>query len=90
MGQVFPFIFALLPNKFQDTYQRLLLNVKDKAESYDLEFKPKFCLIDFELAAINALMFVFPDATIKGCFFHYTQCIWRKVGIFYNCHLHVF
>lgn len=84
MGKVFPFIFALLPNKLEDTYKRLLLNLKNKAATYKLEFNPNFIIIDFEIASINALPEMFPEATIKGCFFHFTQCIWRKVGIFYN------
>ncbi|XP_048764782.2 uncharacterized protein LOC125672628 [Ostrea edulis] len=41
-------------------------------------------MIDFEVAARNAVKDNFPNTTIRGCFFHYTQCIWRKVQ---NCGL---
>ena len=34
--------------------------------------------MDFETAAQNAARTVFPGITVKGCFFHYTQAIWRK------------
>ncbi|XP_046583798.1 uncharacterized protein LOC124290982 [Haliotis rubra] len=34
--------------------------------------------VDFEMAAIRAVELEFPAAEVKGCFFHYTQAIWRK------------
>ena len=36
-------------------------------------------MLDFEVAAHNAVKTSFPQSSIKGCFFHYIQCIWRKV-----------
>ena len=36
-------------------------------------------LIDFELGIKNALVAVFPAVSINGCFFHFTQNIWRKM-----------
>ena len=34
--------------------------------------------MDFETAAKNAARTVFPGITVKGCFFHCPQAIWRK------------
>ena len=34
--------------------------------------------MDFETAARNAARSVFPGSEWKGCFFHFTQCIWRR------------
>lgn len=86
MGQVFPFICALLPDKSQDTYVRLFKNLKSKAHSFGLKFEPMQCMLDFEAASINALKCIFPECMVKGCFFHYTQCIWRKVSIVNSRH----
>ena len=36
-------------------------------------------MVDFEAALWRALTVEFPDASIKGCTFHYSQAIWRKV-----------
>jgi len=36
-------------------------------------------MVDFESAVWQALASEFPDATVKGCTFHFTQSIWRKV-----------
>jgi hypothetical protein len=40
---------------------------------------PKFVTIDFEQAAINAIKLIFPNATIKGCNFHFNKCIYGKL-----------
>jgi len=36
-------------------------------------------VVDFEAAVWDALRQEYPDATIKGCTFHFSQAIWRKV-----------
>ncbi|XP_066963162.1 uncharacterized protein [Macrobrachium rosenbergii] len=40
---------------------------------------PKTFLIDYEQAAKSAIEEVFPNATIKGCFYHLSQSIYSKV-----------
>ena len=34
---------------------------------------------DFELPLVKSLELQFPSACIDGCYFHFTQCLWRKV-----------
>ena len=36
-------------------------------------------MIDFKTAIWQALGRLFPDAVIKGCVFHLSQAVWRKV-----------
>ena len=36
--------------------------------------------IDFEKALWSVLRQVLPGVKIKGCVFHWTQALWRKVG----------
>ncbi|XP_044597080.1 uncharacterized protein LOC123273681 [Cotesia glomerata] len=36
-------------------------------------------MADFELAFMAAVKKVFPDYDVKGCLFHYSQCILRKI-----------
>ncbi|XP_028968851.1 uncharacterized protein LOC108865027 [Galendromus occidentalis] len=38
-----------------------------------------FPMLDFEVAALRAIQHEFPLSGIKGCNFHYNQCLWRKV-----------
>lgn len=44
----------------------------------ELQFAPNTAVLDFETAAHNAIKEVFPGIQTKGCFFHFTQAIWRK------------
>jgi len=34
---------------------------------------------DYEKSVMNAVKFEFPNASINGCFFHLSQCVWRHV-----------
>jgi hypothetical protein len=40
---------------------------------------PENIVVDFEQSAIIAYKEVFPQVTINGCTFHFSQSIWRKV-----------
>ena len=40
------------------------------------DLSPKTIMVDFEKGATNAITFEFPEAKLKGCFFHLSQCIW--------------
>ena len=74
-GAVIPCVYAFLPNKTQHTYVTLfreLININGN-------LRPASVLIDFELGIKNALVAVFPAVSVNGCFFHFTQNIWRKM-----------
>jgi len=36
-------------------------------------------MMDFEAVQWKAVRRDFPDASIKGCCFHYSQAVWRKI-----------
>ncbi|VVC39543.1 Hypothetical protein CINCED_3A004187 [Cinara cedri] len=36
-------------------------------------------MLDFELSSVNALKNVFPNLSLHGCFFHYSQALWRLI-----------
>ena len=74
----YPLVFALLPNKTEQTYTRLFTMLKGALLQNNLFLTPQLVLMDFETSAKNALKAVFPQLTLKACFFHFTQCIWRK------------
>jgi len=75
----FPLVFAFLPNKTERTYVRLLTLLKEAVAERNSVFNPETFMLDFEIAARNAVMSVIPMTSLKGCFFHFCQCIWRKV-----------
>lgn len=72
---VVPILYALLPNKKKGTYVRMLQTIVKEVPLW----KPESMNIDYELAAITAIQEVFPNIKIQGCFFHFGQCLWRKV-----------
>ena len=64
---IIPCIYALLPDKSEDTYRRFFEEVRN---TLDLEHSPQDIIIDFEIAAINAVAATFEGTEMKGCFFH--------------------
>jgi len=64
-----------LPNKTQVSYTNVLRQV----HILHPNLQPNTVLVDFEVAIKNALEAVFPGVVVKGCFFHFTQNIWRRI-----------
>jgi len=71
-----PCVYFPLPNKTEETYFRMIDILKIIASFV----APQNVLVDFEQAAVNAYTSGFPQAHIKGCFFHLSQSSLRKVN----------
>ncbi|XP_003739297.1 uncharacterized protein LOC100906578, partial [Galendromus occidentalis] len=78
-GQMFPLAFFLLPDKGKETYCRMFRMLKDHASAIGKVFAPLTFQLDFEVATLRAIQHEFPLSAIKGCNFHFNQCLWRKV-----------
>ena len=65
-------VYALLPNKKQDTYSRLF---------EVLQLKTCEITMDFEIAARNAIKQHNPAVDSSYCYFHFCQSLLRKVQI---------
>ena len=78
-GQTFPAVYILLPGKTQAVYASMLELLISVAELKEIQLNPKFMIVDFELASINALQQKFPDARVTCCFFHLSQNIYRSI-----------
>ena len=74
-GQMFPLLYGLLPNRTEDTYTRFTHLIQAAAAERNVQFDPDEILIDYEQAAIQAYRRVLPGCHVKGCLFHYGQCI---------------
>ena len=74
-SQVIPCVYALLPNKQQLTYTAFLQVLRGAHDNLNLET----VLVDFKLAALNALRVTFPDTALQGCLYHLSQCVYRNV-----------
>jgi len=74
-SSVVPLVYMLLPNKQENTYDRAFEKLKELLVNVNVQ-----CVnLDFEKAAMNSFLRVFPNIHVQGCFFHLTQCIWRRV-----------
>ncbi|XP_022161380.1 uncharacterized protein LOC111027331 [Myzus persicae] len=72
---VIPVVFALMPDKTQSSYERLFSAIK----THNINLNPKTIMTDFEQSSLNAFKIQFPNTEQNGCFFHQTQCVWRKI-----------
>lgn len=77
---IIPLIYALLPNKTKCTYKRLIVELKKLQPN----IKPSSIMMDFEVALHNAFEELFENVRIRGCFFHFCQCVWRKIQNIYE------
>lgn len=69
---VVPVIYALLPNKTEQTYTRLFTLLKQHLNIQIQTFK-----CDYEVAQINAVSTVFRHADISGCYHHFNEAVWK-------------
>lgn len=74
-----PLVFCLLPNKSLETYSRVITEIRLIAIGENLNFMPHQVVIDFEISARNAWELAFPNIEVRGCLFHFGQCIWRRI-----------
>ena len=70
-----PRAFILLPNKTESTYRECYEKIKELLDNR----QPQNIMIDFERASINALKYVYPNAILSGCFFHFSKSLYSKV-----------
>ena len=76
LGRSHPLVYGILTNKRQATYRAFLNELSNIANH---AFQPLALITDFEMAAIQAVGDVFPNASKTGCFFHLTQNIHRQI-----------
>ncbi|CAC5361808.1 unnamed protein product [Mytilus coruscus] len=74
---MFPLVYVLLSGKDEIIYSRFFRHIRNIAELHQLQLQPETVFIDYETETNNAIGTVFPGVTVKGCFFHFTLCIWR-------------
>ena len=69
-----PLFYATLPNKQQNTYERLY-NLIDMAMAYEsASFRADLhVMMDYELAERRPWIDMYPSHQVKACYFHFTQ-----------------
>lgn len=78
-GVSFNIAYFLLPGKSREVYVAAFSNFKTALDALGKPLSLGLLRTDFELALIQAFLFVFPGVRHRGCHFHFAQAIWRKV-----------
>lgn len=83
MGQektaVRPFVYALLENKAESTYRKVVETVIAEARKLQIPIiHPTTIITDFELAIINVFQKLFGDI-VRACWFHLRQSVNRHI-----------
>ena len=71
-----PFLYVLMSSRRTVDYKAVFEQLKVILTS---EFQVKEMVLDFELSLWKAIAECFPDVKMRGCVFHWTQCVWRKI-----------
>jgi len=78
-GEGMALLWALLPNKTTATYVEMFSALRSAMVAEFGEVGKKTFLVDFELAAINAIQQTNPESIVKGCSFHFRQSLMRRI-----------
>lgn len=70
-----PLLYILTSNKNEETYNDIFRAILELQPGIN----PTDIMVDFEMAAMNALKHSFPIAELHGCHFHFGQNIWRHI-----------
>jgi len=72
---VMPMAYILMSHRTKQMY----IDVLSKLRSHLNGFQPKSIVTDYESAMISACSQIFPDSEHYGCYFHFSQCVWRQI-----------
>lgn len=74
-GNLIPLVYVITTHRDKETYKKVLEQLSETMPG----LKPSKLIVDFDLAFIYAFEEFFAECDIHGCYFHWTQCIWRKI-----------
>ena len=69
-GHTFVFVKAFMSHKTRALYDAVFLQVKAMLPD---SVQPEYLLTDYETALQKGLGTIFPEATVLGCWFHFSQ-----------------
>ncbi|CAF3051764.1 unnamed protein product [Rotaria sp. Silwood2] len=78
--QNFPCVICLLSGKTADIYRQLFLELNGHATRLKMKFEPKHVMSDFETSLIKVIKEKLPNVIHHGCFFHFTQSLYKHIN----------
>ena len=73
-----PVSFGFLPNKTESSYKVFFAMLELEMKKRNIQCSLKEMMVDFEIGIQKAILSVF-DVEILACFFHFSQCLWKRV-----------
>ncbi|KAG0436193.1 hypothetical protein DMUE_4343 [Dictyocoela muelleri] len=68
------FVFFLMNSKSECENKKIFNILRN-----EIMIQPELIICDYEKSLGNSLTLIFPNNKIRGCLFHFSQIIWRKV-----------
>ena len=78
-NKMIPCVYCLTTKQDEHIYSKILQHLLHLAGQKNITLNPKRLTCDFEQASINAFSKTFPQLHVAGCFFHFSQSLWRKI-----------
>ena len=80
MGRVVPLVMTLVTGKTVGQYRQILRHIKQEVlRITGQRWTPQRVITDFESSLLLAIETEMPNSRSSGCYFHFTQSLWRKV-----------
>ena len=73
-----PLTFVIMSVKRKTDYRRVLIEVLKALPAVPAVRR---AIVDFESGLWKAIPKVYPNVNLKGCSFHWTQAVWRKIQL---------
>ena len=73
-------IYALTMKRQEETYRYIYEKVPEFAQERNLDINLSLCVVDFKIANMNVIQLLLPNAQVKGCLFHFSQSLCRKIS----------
>ncbi|KAF9424317.1 hypothetical protein HW555_000456, partial [Spodoptera exigua] len=74
-----PLVFVLCTNKDKTTYNKIFDLINEYFCDNDIVINVKYCMMDFEITAIQCARQNLENIMVKCCSFHFGQIIYRKI-----------
>ena len=77
--KLLPAIYVLSRRRTAQTYELVLAELKEYLSGNGNNLKASKIICDYENSLLATLQAAFPRTKIQGCYFHFCQCVYRKV-----------
>jgi hypothetical protein len=74
IGKFYAMVYCIMEKMDINSYNIIFKIIKTKITTY-----PKFVIMDFERAPISSIDANFPRTRLTGCFFHFSQSLWKRL-----------